>query len=102
MLKSIGFKSLAVPGVAFDARAGIIPNSQGQVRSGNGWRHACDFKQPYLCALDLLACLSMLLPLPTLLQVYAEDGASFEPGLFVCGWLKRGPSGGCGVAVLPL
>ena len=35
--------------------------------------------------------------------MYAEDGASFEPGLYVCGWLKRGPSGGWvgGWAALP-
>lgn len=32
-------------------------------------------------------------PLPTLLQVCGEDGASADPGLYVCGWLKRGPSG---------
>lgn len=27
-------------------------------------------------------------------QVYAEGGEAFDPGLYVCGWLKRGPSGG--------
>lgn len=55
VLKSIGFKSVGIPGVAFDSRAGVIPNKHG--------------------------------------QVYTEDGSSFEPGLYVCGWLKRGPSG---------
>lgn len=29
---------------------------------------------------------------PPLLQVLREDGSQ-DPGLFVCGWLKRGPSG---------
>lgn len=26
-------------------------------------------------------------------QVYAEGGEGFDDGLYVCGWLKRGPSG---------
>lgn len=55
VLKSIGFKSVGIPGVAFDGRRGVIPNQAG--------------------------------------QVYTEEGSSFEPGLYVCGWLKRGPSG---------
>lgn len=55
VLKSIGFKSVGIPGVAFDGRAGIVPNKLG--------------------------------------QVCGEDGASADPGLYVCGWLKRGPSG---------
>ncbi|KAI3438904.1 hypothetical protein D9Q98_001319 [Chlorella vulgaris] len=55
VLKSIGFKSVGIPGVAFDERAGVVPNLLG--------------------------------------QVYAEGDSSFDPGLYVCGWLKRGPSG---------
>lgn len=55
VLKSIGFKSVGVPGVAFDERRGVVPNKLG--------------------------------------QVYAEGGEGFDPGLYVCGWLKRGPSG---------
>jgi hypothetical protein len=31
---------------------------------------------------------------PANTQVYAEGDSSFDPGLYVCGWLKRGPSGG--------
>ena len=34
MLKSIGFKSVGIPGVGFDARAGVVPNKLGQVRAG--------------------------------------------------------------------
>lgn len=32
VLKSIGFKSVGIPGVAFDGRRGVIPNQAGQVR----------------------------------------------------------------------
>ena len=31
VLKSIGFKSVGIPGVAFDSRRGVIPNQAGQV-----------------------------------------------------------------------
>ena len=31
VLKSIGFKSVGIPGVAFDGRRGVIPNQAGQV-----------------------------------------------------------------------
>ncbi|GAB4816812.1 hypothetical protein N2152v2_003858 [Parachlorella kessleri] len=55
VLKSIGFKSVAVPGVHFDPCKGVIPNQGG--------------------------------------QVLLEDGSTPDAGLFVCGWLKRGPSG---------
>ena len=38
VLKSIGFKSVGIPGVAFDARKGVVPNKLGQV--GGEARHA--------------------------------------------------------------
>ncbi|KAI8470287.1 MAG: NADP adrenodoxin-like ferredoxin reductase [Monoraphidium minutum] len=56
VLKSIGYKSLPLEGVAFDARAGVIPNAAGRVLKEKG-------------------------------------GAEVEPGLYVCGWVKRGPTG---------
>jgi len=34
VLKSIGYKSLPIEGVAFDARAGVIPNTAGRVLKG--------------------------------------------------------------------
>ena len=34
VLKSIGFKSVGIPGVAFDGRRGVVPNQAGQV---GGW-----------------------------------------------------------------
>lgn len=40
VLKSIGYKSLALEGVAFDARAGVIPNAAGRVLKG-GSTHPC-------------------------------------------------------------
>ncbi|KAL4420950.1 hypothetical protein ABPG77_004579 [Micractinium sp. CCAP 211/92] len=55
VLKSIGFKSVGIAGVAFDERRGVVPNKLG--------------------------------------QVYAAGGEGFDDGLYVCGWLKRGPSG---------
>ena len=36
VLKSIGFKSVGIPGVGFDARAGVVPNKHGQVRAAGG------------------------------------------------------------------
>lgn len=57
VLKSIGYKSIPVPGLAFDHRQGVVPNLKGRVLSN------------------------------------MEQLPSIEPGLFVVGWLKRGPTG---------
>lgn len=63
ILKSIGYRSLPVPGLPFDARRGVVPNHMGQVVSQEG----------------------------------DAGGEQSEPrpvpGLFVCGWLGRGPTG---------
>ncbi|GBF88624.1 NADPH:adrenodoxin mitochondrial-like [Raphidocelis subcapitata] len=56
VLKSIGYRSLPLEGVAFDARAGVVPNTAGRV-----------------------------------LREYG--GSEVDPGLYVCGWVKRGPTG---------
>jgi adrenodoxin-NADP+ reductase len=63
VLESIGYRSLAVAGVAFDPGPSVIPNRLGQVLLPRG--------------------------------AGAEGGApaGIDPGLFVCGWLKRGPTG---------
>jgi adrenodoxin-NADP+ reductase len=59
VLKSIGYKSLSVPGLSFDDYQGRVPNAKGRVlRSGQG-----------------------------------TEGTAIENGLYVVGWLKRGPSG---------
>jgi len=34
-------------------------------------------------------------------RVLAADGASTEPGLYACGWVKRGPSGIIGALAAP-
>lgn len=57
VLKSIGYRSIPVPGLPFDAERGVVPNRMGQV-----------------------------------LESVAAD-APAVPGLFVVGWLSRGPSG---------
>jgi ferredoxin--NADP+ reductase len=55
VLRSVGYRGVAVPGVPFDERRGTVPNAGGRV-------------------LD------------------PGSGAAI-PGLYVSGWLKRGPSG---------
>ncbi|KAF6253362.1 hypothetical protein COO60DRAFT_1273754 [Scenedesmus sp. NREL 46B-D3] len=58
VLKSIGYKSLPLPGLPFDNKQGVVPNAAGRVLTDVG---------------------------------AAAD--STVPGLYVCGWLKRGPTG---------
>lgn len=52
--RSVGYRGLPIPGLPFDERRGVIPNSRGRVQT--------------------------------------EDGTPI-PGLYVAGWIKRGPSG---------
>eukprot|EP00250_Pteridium_aquilinum_P011194 c19895_g1_i1 orf=61-1560(+) len=59
VLKSVGYKSIALKGLNFDHQKGVVPNVHGRV-----------------------------------LQVSASaENPRFEPGLYVAGWLKRGPTG---------
>jgi ferredoxin--NADP+ reductase len=51
--RSVGYKGVAIQGVPFDERAGVIPNQQGRV----------------------------------------TESGEVVPGLYVSGWIKRGPSG---------
>jgi ferredoxin/flavodoxin---NADP+ reductase len=53
VFRSVGYKGLPLPGLPFDDRAGVIPNTQGRCLAG---------KEPI-------------------------------PGVYVTGWIKRGPSG---------
>jgi len=53
LFRSVGYKGVAISGVNFDERAGIIPNRKGRCMAG---------EEPI-------------------------------PGLYVTGWIKRGPSG---------
>ena len=54
VFRSVGYRGVALPGVPFDERRGIVPNDGGRVTDA--------------------------------------DGAPV-PGLYVAGWIKRGPSG---------
>ena len=54
VLRSIGYRGVAIPGVPFDEARGVIPNEHGRVLGAEG--HAL-------------------------------------PGLYVAGWIKRGPTG---------
>jgi len=53
VFRSIGYRGIAMPGVPFDGKSGVIPNLLGRV----------------------------------------IDDAGVVPGLYVVGWIKRGPSG---------
>ncbi|KAF8721731.1 hypothetical protein HU200_022907 [Digitaria exilis] len=57
VLKSIGYRSLPVQGLAFDKNRGVVPNLRGKVLSSE------------------------------------SETATVETGLYVVGWLKRGPTG---------
>jgi len=53
VLRAVGYRGVAIPGLPFDERLGIVPNGEGRVlRDSQPW-----------------------------------------PGVFVAGWIKRGPSG---------
>jgi ferredoxin--NADP+ reductase len=54
VLRAIGYRGVALPGVPFDERRGVVPNREGRVVDGEG---------------------------------------ALQPGLYVTGWIKRGPSG---------
>ncbi len=54
VVRAVGYRSLPLPEVPFDERAGIVPNAAGRVRDASG---------------------------------------ATLPGLYVAGWVKRGPTG---------
>lgn len=70
VLVSIGYRSLPVEGAPFDAKRGVIPNKEGRVLQG------------------------------TSPQAPGADVDAVDPGLYVCGWLKRGPTGIIGTNAL--
>ena len=63
VLRSIGYKSEPIAGVPFDTRRSVVPNEQGRVVRAAAGAAG------------------------------AAATAERERGLYVCGWLKRGPSG---------
>ncbi len=56
VFRSVGYRGVAIPGLPFDERLGIVPNAEGRVTEHEGSHTAVD-------------------------------------GLYVAGWIKRGPSG---------
>ena len=56
IFRSVGYQGVAVPGVPFDQRAGVIPNVEGRV-------------------------------------LVAPGALEMRRGVYVVGWIKRGPSG---------
>jgi ferredoxin--NADP+ reductase len=54
LVRSVGYRGVAIPGVPFDERSGTIPSKDGRIQEADG--------KPV-------------------------------PGLYVAGWIKRGPSG---------
>ena len=64
LLKSVGYRAAALPGVPFDERNAVIPNEMGRVLTS------------------------------------AARDSEREPGLYTCGWVKRGPTGIIGTNVV--
>ena len=84
MLVSIGYKSLPVAGQPFDARSGTVPNVQGRVLAAASGEVGGQ-KGGGAPSGNSGSTASVASP---------NNAAScFEPGLYVCGWLKRGPTG---------
>jgi ferredoxin--NADP+ reductase len=54
VVRSVGYRGLPMPGVPFDARRNVIPNTEGRV---------------------------------------VDEAGAPVPGLYVAGWIKRGPTG---------
>ena len=78
VLESVGYRSVSIEGVPFDDETGIIPNVLGQVMTPANAVGADDASAERRASEDDDAVDQKVLP---------------DPGLFVCGWLKRGPTG---------
>ncbi|KAL4519574.1 hypothetical protein Ndes2526B_g01841 [Nannochloris sp. 'desiccata'] len=77
VLESIGYKSCPMEGAPFNSKVGIIPNQLGQVME----EHQSSNRQGRDGTRGNTE------------TPFAEKSHVPVPGLFVCGWLKRGPSG---------
>ena len=83
-LKSIGYRSIPVEGVAFDVDRGIIPNRHG--RQASTCSHTC---KPFISFSSALRRRTTLCRSGRILT----EQHVVDPRLYVCGWLGRGPSG---------
>jgi ferredoxin--NADP+ reductase len=63
VFRSVGYRGVALPGLPFDERRGIVPNQEGRVLDAGGGAGA------------------------------ADGPATPLVGLYVAGWIKRGPTG---------
>ncbi|KAL6552446.1 hypothetical protein OROHE_007810 [Orobanche hederae] len=77
-LKSIGYKSVTVDGLPFDNYKGIVPNVGGRVLADASHDHI----------LGIVPNVG-----GRVLADASHDHLQYEKGLYVCGWLKRGPTG---------
>jgi adrenodoxin-NADP+ reductase len=82
VLESIGYKSCPIKGAPFNSKLGIIPNQLGQVIDEHHSSNKADNDGTTATTRG-----GDSEPFP------AEENPVPVPGLFVCGWLKRGPSG---------
>ncbi|KZM71949.1 FAD-dependent oxidoreductase [Nocardia terpenica] len=67
VLASVGYRGVALPGLPFDERRGVVPNREGRVLSGESGLPATESALP--------------------------GAEAFLPGTYVTGWIKRGPTG---------
>lgn len=78
VLVSIGYRSLPVEGAPFDRNKGIIPNTAGRVHAEA--KAAAPSSAPSGAAAAAT-------------KGGSSAGPAVDRGLYVCGWLKRGPTG---------
>ncbi|KAJ3336971.1 hypothetical protein HDU93_001816 [Gonapodya sp. JEL0774] len=71
IFRSIGYRSIQVDGVPFDEERGVVPNIRGRVYEGAIFLKPTSIPTPFK-------------------EFISEDPI---PGLYVSGWLKRGPTG---------
>jgi adrenodoxin-NADP+ reductase len=76
--RSIGYQSIPVPGLPFDDRRGIVPNNLGRVLD------LPPYVEPH--SVSTPSTLQRAEEIPSV-------GVPVATGLYVAGWLKRGPMG---------
>jgi adrenodoxin-NADP+ reductase len=75
LLRSIGYKSIAIEGVPFDQSSGRVPNKYGKVLDGENEVGV------------VIRCIE------SVTLAHQPVRSSQVPGLYTAGWLKRGPTG---------
>jgi hypothetical protein len=95
ILVSIGYKSLPVPGLPFDASRGVVPHKAGRVVAGMERNTTNEARQDTTHGVSLTSDVhtSTYGDVHTSTLREESSGMNFERGLYVTGWLKRGPTG---------